>query len=984
MQWAEYKNTILAQLDSRAFWQSELENMEIRGSEAKASCPFAAERHEGGHDNNPSFSVNFDKGTYYCPVCLSKGNVHTYMKDKYKLTSDKAWFRLGDAMEIERPEGSEPLRPDIDQGLPGKLHRDLMNSTGPIRRVLREKRGFSDKSLVDMQIGWDGERITIPIYDEYNQVVNIRRYKWDAPEGVMKMLNYKDEFGNSYGELRIYGLDVLLDDNIPDIIWCEGETDRIVSQQHGFPAACPTSGAGSWKSEWLEYFRNKRTVYIVQDNDHTGEIAAKKIYDRLKTVVDARIIVWPEGFRKKGDITDFFVEEKRTTEEFMELLKNAKSGDAVIADLQDSEDEDVLEVHLADSSNASLYNKRVKIPVLLSGKNTAPYVIPKTIDFNCECDLDNKKCQVCNLSKYIGSYSYTIPPTDKVIIKLVNSNEKALKDNIMASVGANKNCRVLNMEYVDMMNVEEVRLVPKADTDRSGEKEYVVRMGYIVSHNIKTNKRYTLYGSMHSDPDTQQVSYLFDKAIPEKDLASDFELTEDSKKLLDLFMTKGKSVEEKMHEIHADLERNVTKIWQRMDVAFAVDLVFNSVLSYYFQGDKVERGWTELLIVGDSGQGKSTLVKRLMQHYRLGEMVSGESSSRTGLVYNLQQTQKRWMLQWGALPLNDGGLLAIDELSGVSEEDLSQLSDVRTSGVARVNGVITAETTSRTRVIFIGNPRNGKQLNSETYGVMAALKLMGKTEDVRRLDMAMSVASGDIESRLLNIDIRELPEIPNIYTSDACNMRTLWAWSRQPEDIVITPEAEKEILRYASIMGEMYSSRVPIVEASDQKNKLARLSIACAATLASTDETYTKVIVTKEHVDFVYKFLTRVFASKSLGYDKFSAQERSNTDASEETIAKLRRGFALLPVSNPNELADILYQLPYMDRYTLADYTGLERTDLQAVLKFLTINHIVERFKSEYRRLPLGTALLDNIIAKPITKSEKNAIIAEAYGDDEY
>ena len=120
-----------------------------------------------------------------------------------------------------------------------------------------------------------------------------------------------------------------------------------------------------------------------------------------------------------------------------------------------------------------------------------------------------------------------------------------------------------------------------------------------------------------------------------------------------------------------------------------------------------------------------------MHHYRLGELHSGESSRRTGLVYNMQQNNKRWFLVWGAFPLNDGGLIAIDELSGLSEEDLAILSDVRSSGIAKATGVITAETTSRTRAIYISNPRNGRPLNSETYGVNAVLKLMGKAEDVQ-------------------------------------------------------------------------------------------------------------------------------------------------------------------------------------------------------------------------------------------------------------
>ena len=56
----------------------------------------------------------------------------------------------------------------------------------------------------------------------------------------------------------------------------------------------------------------------------------------------------------------------------------------------------------------------------------------------------------------------------------------------------------------------------------------------------------------------------------------------------------------------------------------------------------------ELLIIGDSGQAKTTIVERMMNHYRLGELHS-ESSRRTGLVYNMQQNNKKMVLSVGSV-----------------------------------------------------------------------------------------------------------------------------------------------------------------------------------------------------------------------------------------------------------------------------------------------------------------------------------------------
>jgi hypothetical protein len=312
------------------------------------------------------------------------------------------------------------------------------------------------------------------------------------------------------------------------------------------------------------------------------------------------------------------------------------------------------------------------------------------------------------------------------------------------------------------------------------------------------------------------------------------------------------------------------------------------------------------------------------------------------------------------------------------------MSDVRSSGIARSTGVITSETTSRTRAIYISNPRNGRQLNSETYGVNAVLKLFGKAEDVRRLDLAMSVASGDVDPNLVNKSMADVPEVKHVYTSDACNARVLWAWSRKADQIIFEKEAVDLILEQATIMGQKYSSKVPIVEAADQRLKIARISIAAACCVYSCDETGEKVIVKPEHVQFVVDFMNRIYCAKSFGYDKLSEQDRITSDTSDDNIAKLRIEFLALPVPNVNEMSDILYQLPYFSRTTLEDYTGLAKDDLKVLLKFMTTKHLVDKVRGDYRRLPLGTELLENLVQKPASKAETEEAKKKYYGGADF
>jgi len=987
IKWSDYRNKILAELDTEAFFLSELKNVQRRGTEIKAECPFK-HLHENQTDNTPSFTVNLERGVYLCQTCRSKGNAHTLYKHLYGLTNEQAWFELGDALKIERPSTSKPARPEIDTDLIAKYHQQLMSMKGPLRDILRDRRGLTDETLVKFQLGWDGERITIPIYDEFNTLVNFRRYKWNSDDDQWKVINYVDDRGNTYGEVRIFGIENLVDEDIEEIVWAEGEMDRIINEQYGFPTACPTSGAGSWKPEWIRYFRNKKRVYLAQDNDEAGRLATKKLAERLNRVTDVYIINWPEDFPNKGDITDFYVKCKQTAEDFRRLLDNATKYVDPRMEVTLASEIEAKDVHLADSASSTLIGKRVQVPIMVSGKDTTPYIAPKKIKASCgdNADSDRKMCQVCTLLTCAGEMTREFSSVDKDILKLIKVTDRQQTRTIIEMLGINERCPFFELKVEEYMNIEELRMIPQAEANFgfSKEHEYVVRNGYYIGENLKANKRYSMVGFVYPDPNTQYATYIFDKAYPEKDIISDFEMTEDIYEQLKKFqVAEGQTVESKFEEIHRDLERNVTYVWERRDVAIAVDLIYHTVLNFYFQNQFVKRGWGELLIIGDSGQAKSTLVERLMNHYRLGEMHSGESSKRTGLVYSLQQTNKRWFLVWGAFPLNDGGLITIDELSGLSEDDLAAMSDVRSSGIAKSTGVITAETTARTRAIYISNPRNGRPLNTETHGINAVLKLFGKSEDVRRLDLVVAVASGDIDESIINKPVDDLPEVTHIYDSDLCNLRVMWAWSRRPEHIKFEPDAVTAILEHATTMGRMYSSKVPVVEAADQRLKLARLSVAAACCVFSTSDGE-DVIVKKEHVDFVVNFMHRVYSSKSLGYDKLSELDKVQSDSSNGKMEELVNKFLLLPLTDHNEMVDILYGLPYFSRNDLEDYTGLPRDDMKSLLKFLTNNYLVERTKGAYRRFPLGTEFLEHLRSNRITPEQVSAARKSFYGASEY
>ena len=71
-----------------------------------------------------------------------------------------------------------------------------MNLTGPIREVLRTRRGLTDETLKRFRLGWDGDRVTnSQVYDEYNVLSNFRRYKWNSNETSTKYLTTQMNMG---------------------------------------------------------------------------------------------------------------------------------------------------------------------------------------------------------------------------------------------------------------------------------------------------------------------------------------------------------------------------------------------------------------------------------------------------------------------------------------------------------------------------------------------------------------------------------------------------------------------------------------------------------------------------------------------------------------------------------------------------------------------------------------------------------------------
>ena len=196
--------------------------------------------------------------------------------------------------------------------LVGEYHRNL-----PDRIIdYLHARGISDEIIALHRLGWNGQRITIPVFDREGGLAFFKFAKdpedqTDSP----KMLTSRG------GSVELYGWERVLA-KPSRLIICEGEFDRLVLESQGIAAVTSTGGAGSFHTAWVPDLESIPELYLCFDRDHAGRHGARRVG---QLVPHAKIVELPEEVGPGGDVTDFFVRLERTRHDFENLLRAARA-----------------------------------------------------------------------------------------------------------------------------------------------------------------------------------------------------------------------------------------------------------------------------------------------------------------------------------------------------------------------------------------------------------------------------------------------------------------------------------------------------------------------------------------------------------------------------------------------------------------------------------------------------------------------------------
>ena len=325
------------------------------------------------------------------------------------------------------------------------------------------------------------------------------------------------------------------------------------------------------------------------------------------------------------------------------------------------------------------------------------------------------------------------------------------------------------------------------------------------------------------DPNNGYITHIFWEAHPVQLAIQHFNIHEEveidgqSKELLEhlkVFQIRpGSNIYAKLKEIYADFEANVTQIVMRHDVSRAFDLNMHSAIEFVFDNEPVTKGWLDTLIIGDTACGKSKTVERLQQHFRAGEIYSGENISKVGIIggyINIGGASKRMRFVLGAFPLNHRKAVILDEGAGLPIEVWADLTHIRDHGIAQSTKQGQRNRyPAAVRLTVVSNPRDGRAVNTYSQGIMAIRELIGSDADISRFDTVVVVAGDEVDKETINRSDNSI--VDHLYTSELCSLLLQWCWSRKSSHIKFSDKAVKDTYAGAIVMGNTYDPSIPLV-----------------------------------------------------------------------------------------------------------------------------------------------------------------------------
>ncbi len=430
---------------------------------------------------------------------------------------------------------------------------------------------------------------------------------------------------------------------------------------------------------------------------------------------------------------------------------------------------------------------------------------------------------------------------------------------------------MLKINVIETQNVLRIFISQPPGEDRT--KWSAAQTSYFVGHELDSNHTYYLDGYSTVEPKSQITTYVFSNAEKAKSDIESFVMSPKLHKRLSVFSKKFDTVEDVwiyLGELYQSYALNVTKIYGRFLLHMVVDVVFHSALEFKFVHGNKAPARIDAIVLGDTRCGKGHVAEGLHRFYGVGEVVGAENCTFAGLVGGAQQIGAHWVISWGRIPLNDRGLVTIDEASELKENDWTRMSRIRSEGIAEVTKIVQQITNARTRLLFLANPPSRSMANY-TFGIHALQDLIRAPEDIARFDFACIVSHEEVPIEDIN---KYHSETKSIYSQKEERELIMWIWSRTPDQIEFSKEAMDAIMSSSNRLGKFYDIGIPLIQGENIRFKLAKIAIAFAGRLYSNENNGQILKVKKLHVECAATFLRCVYKADVNGYYDHSWQKK--------------------------------------------------------------------------------------------------------------
>lgn len=891
--------------------------IEIGRKETAVCCPFPHSTpgtHVQYYEQHPSAHVNLEEGVFHCKAC---GQGHSELS----FISAILGCSYGTAMKLSAIYRNPEDRLQWDN-VP--LSQESIDTLQRFKISLASIEELHIKDALD-------QRIAFPVL-MYDKLIDIRMYKPGATPKV------RSRAGATMG--FVIPFDVWRTERHKTTLICAGEKDMAVARSFGFNAITITGGENIIPACPNEF--HDRRVVICYDNDGAGKRGAVRLANFLKPICTSvrNCTQFHEVCAEDGeDITDFFVKYNKTREDLIHYLDQAPEHE--IVDIDGDAVYPTLDLHTA--SKPQYVGKLVRSNIQVVATSEATFAVPSTLIGEKYRDSEQAGAQMHKGD--IREWTLT-EETVQDVLHLMDNNftETDLQKNYRSLLRIPLKEPYLRFKLPFKETIYKAYVSDMFET-QSGDVVPMEYTAYTVGCKLESGKKYLATYKLAPHPyKGQQLTMLITNIVNANDSVSNFQITPEVIEHLKVFQDVPGTVAEKVEHM-TERFKAILGYNGNNTLIQTMDFAYHTVLEFDFGNQKAVRGYLDTLIVSESRVGKSSTAEAMRSTYALGALVSlaGNAATIPGLVGGSNKVGGSYQTRAGIIPQNHRGLIIFEELGKSNANIIKELTDIRSSNevrITRVSGTLNLPAT--VRMLALTNVRSVdgsiRSIASYPNGISILAELVGTAEDIARYDLICIL--GDRGRQHLDPFWEPMPA----FGTDLYRTRIRWIWSRTATQVLITPAIGRYLIERANELNQTYGCHIKIFGTEAWK-KLARLAVAVAGYVVSTDDTYQNIVVLQEHVDYAAQFMVNLYDNGTFKFKEYVQYERMYAEIDDQGVALLQEIYIKQPA-----LLIHLERMASTSKNTLQAVTGMSNDEYSLQMSKLVAGMFV-RF-SKYDILP--------------------------------